>query len=160
MTTRSSLLMSALLLTAAPAAAAPVPPEFLGEWVAASAACTAPARIRIEAARLTLVNGADMESFGGVEIATGFFPPDYSGIQQALLTEVDTGDQPVTGTFNYQEKKGVALFEFMAPQPVRAPNAAMQRLNARFAKLNLQKRFPLHQVPLKRCPAGGRAGAK
>ena len=85
MTTRSSLLMSALLLTAAPAAAAPVPPEFLGEWVAASAACTAPARIRIEAARLTLVNGADMESFGGVEIATGFFPPDYSGIQQALL---------------------------------------------------------------------------
>lgn len=155
--TKPSLLTAALVLAALPAAAAPVPAEFLGDWVAASAACTAPVKVRLEATRLTLVNGADMESFGGVEMATGFFPPDYSGIQQVVLTEVDTGDQPVTVTFNFQEKKGVAQMELAAPYPVRAPNAAMQKLNARLTKLDLRKRFPLHNVALKRCP---RAGAK
>jgi hypothetical protein len=148
--------LSLVLLSASRIDAAPVPPEFQGDWVLAAAACTAPLRARIDVAKLTLINGADMESFGGVEMASGFFPPDYTGIQQVVLTEVDTGDQPVTATFNYQEKKGVALIELMSPQPFRRPNPAMEKLNARFAKLDLVKRFPLHKLPLKRCAAAAR----
>src|SRR5688572_9944285 len=99
-----------LLLAAAPAAAQ-VPAEFQGEWVAASAACTAPVRARVEAARLTLVNGADMESFGGIEMAgPSYFGPDYSGISRVLITEFE-GAQPVTAVFNVDEKKGVAQLE-------------------------------------------------
>src|SRR5262245_17896556 len=101
-------LAAALLLLSAAAvpAAAQVPAEFQGEWVAASAACTAPLRARIEAARLTLVNGADMESFAGIEMAgPSYFGPDYSGISRVLITEFD-GAQPVTATFNVEEKKG------------------------------------------------------
>jgi hypothetical protein len=93
-------------------------------------------------------------------MASGFFPPDYNGIQQVVLTEVASGDQPVTVTFNYQEKKGAAQMELAAPYPVRAPNAAMQKLNARLTKLDLRKRFPLHDVPLKHCATAGRAGAR
>ena len=39
------------------------------------------------------------------------------------------------------------------PGPDARGNAAMNALNARLRKLNLAKRFPVHQVPLKKCPA-------
>jgi hypothetical protein len=130
-----------------------VPAEFQGEWVAASAACTAPARVRIAAASITLVSAADKESLASVEMAgPGFFPPDYNGIQQVAIADLG-GDQPVSVTFNYQEKRGVALAEMAPPGPDRPGNAALNALNARLRKLNLAKRFPLHQVPLKKCPA-------
>ena len=160
MTTRPSLLIPALLLAAAPALAAPVPAEFQGDWVAASAACTAPARVRIEAARLTLVNGADMESFAGIEMAgPSYFGPDYNGIQAVLITEFE-GAQPVTAMFNVNEKKGVAQLELGVPTPAHPANKVAAASNARLAKLNLRKRFPLQNVPLKRCAAAGRAGVK
>ena len=38
---------------------AQVPAEFTGDWVPASAMCSSPARIRVEAAKITLVNGTD-----------------------------------------------------------------------------------------------------
>jgi hypothetical protein len=130
-----------------------VPAEFQGDWVAASATCTAPARIRIAATSVTLVNAADKESLGAVEMAgPGFFPPDYNGIQQVAISELG-GDQPVGVTFNYQEKRGVALADMAVPGPDRPGSAALNTLNARLRKLNLVKRFPLHQVPLKKCPA-------
>jgi hypothetical protein len=39
------------------------------------------------------------------------------------------------------------------PGPDRPGAAAANAMNAHFRKLNLAKRFPLHQVPLKKCPA-------
>lgn len=144
-----------LLLAVAPASAQ-VPADFQGEWVAASAACTAPVRARIEAARLTLINGADMESFGGIEMAgPSYFGPEYRGIQAVLITEFE-GAQPVTATFNVEEKKGVAQFELGVPTPAHPANKVAAASNARLAKLNLRKRFPLQAVPLKRCPAAPR----
>jgi hypothetical protein len=157
MTAKFSLLLTVLLLTAT-AAAAQVPADFQGEWVAASAACTAPARARIEATRLTLVNGADMESFGGIEMAgPSYFGPDYNGIQAVLITELE-GAQPVTAMFNVNEKKGVAQLELGVPTPAHPANKVAAAHNARLTKLNLRKRFPLQNVPLKKCPAGRGSG--
>ena len=136
------------------AALAQIPAEYRGDWVAASAACTAPARVRIDEASVTLINAADKERLGAVEMAgPGFFPPDYTGIQRVAIAELG-GDQPVSVTFNYQEKRGVALAEMAIPGPDRAGSTASNALNARLRKLNLAKRFlPLQQVPLKKGPA-------
>ena len=156
MTTKPSLSIAALILAATPAAAAPVPAEFQGDWVAASAACTAPVKVRIETARLTLVNGADMESFAGIEMAgPSYFGPDYNGIQAVLITEFE-GAQPVTATFNVNEKKGVAQLELGVPTPAHPANKVAAASNARLATLGLRKRFPLQNVALKKCPDGRR----
>jgi hypothetical protein len=90
---------------------------------------------------------------GGLEMAgPGFFPPDYKGIQAVAITEF-SGNQPLSATFNHGEKKGVAIVEMAMPGPDRPGAAAANAMNAQFRKLNLAKRFPLHQVPLKKCPA-------
>ena len=148
---RIGLFVMALAGAARPAAAQ-VPAEFAGDWVPASAACSSPARVRVEAARITLVNGADNEGFGGIEMAgPGFFGPDYRGIAAVAFTEFET-DQPVQLNFNYNEKKGVAQAELASPVAGNV-NAIGKARNARLAKLNLVKRFPLHMVPLKKCAA-------
>ena len=149
-------LSTALILASAHAAAAQVPTELQGEWVAAGTACTAPLRARFEATRVTLVNGADMESFGGIEMAgPSYFGPEYNGIQRVLITEFE-GAQPVTAMFNVNEKKGVAQLELGVPTPAHPANKVAAASNARLAKLGLRKRFPLQNVPLKRCPEGAR----
>jgi hypothetical protein len=150
---RNHISAFAVLLLAVLPAAAQVPADFHGEWVAATAACTTPLRVRFEAARVTLVNGADMESFGGIEIAgPSYFGPDYKGIQSVLITEFE-GDQPVRATLNLDEKKGVTALELNVPTPANPANKVAMAANARLAKLNLVKRFPLQNVVLKRCPA-------
>jgi hypothetical protein len=141
-----------LLLAAAPAAAQ-VPADFQGDWVPAAATCDSPARARIEAARLTLLNAADKEAFAGIEMAgPSYFGPDYNGIQAVLITEFE-GAQPVTATFNVNEKKGVTQLELGVPTAAHPANKVAATSNARLAKLNLRKRFPLQNTPLKKCPA-------
>jgi len=141
-----------LVLTAAAPAVAQVPSEFQGDWVPAAATCDSPARARIEAARLTLLNAADTESFAGIEMAgPSYFGPDYRGIQAVLITEFE-GAQPVTATFNLDEKKGVTQLDLGVPTPAHPANKVAAASNARLAKLNLRKRFPLQGLPLKKCP--------
>ncbi len=153
----TSLFALALTAAAAGPASAQVPAEFTGDWVPAAAMCTSPARVRVEAARITVVNGADSEAFAGIEMAgPAYFEPGYRGIMAVAITEFD-GHQPVTLTFNADEKKGVAQAVLSSPVAGNV-NAFGRELNARLSKLNLVKRFPLHQVPLKKC-AAGRAGA-
>jgi hypothetical protein len=153
----ASLLMLAITAGAALPASAQVPAEFAGDWVPIAAMCTSPARVRVEAARITLVNGADSEAFAGIEMAgPAYFGPDYRGTSAVAITEFD-GHQPVILTFNAQEKRGVAQAELASPVSGNV-NALGRELNARLTKLSLVKRFPLHQVPLKKC-APGRAGA-
>jgi hypothetical protein len=156
---RRHLLASAVLLVlAAGSVAAQVPPEFQGDWVLASAACTAPLKARIEAAKVTLINGADMESFAGIAmVGPSYFGPDYKGIQAVLITEFE-GAQPVTATFNVEEKKGVAQLELGVPTPAHPANKVAAASNARLATLALRKRFALQNVPLKKCPAGRGSG--
>src|SRR5262245_13385108 len=94
-----------------------VPAEYLGTWVPTKATCDSPARMLVAADRLTLVNGKDSESLGGIEMAgPGYFPPDYRGIMAVLITEF-SGHQPVTVIFNLNEKRGVAQADFSPVQP-------------------------------------------
>lgn len=108
--------------------------------------------MQIAGDRLTLANGSDSESIGGIEMAgPGYFPPNYTGVMAVLLTEFE-GHQPVTATFNLNEKKGVAQVEFTPVMPGKS-TPQLAKYNAHITKLNLAKRFPLDKVPLKRCVA-------
>jgi len=128
-----------------------VPAQFHGKWVPTKAACESGLGVTVSIDRITLFNGKDSEALGGIEMAgPGFFPPGYRGIQVVAITEF-SGQQPLTATFNAQEKKGVGTVEFAPIMPSAKPNPAQKAYNARISKLNLAKRFPLNNVPLKRC---------
>lgn len=147
------ILLAVVAMSGAAGAAAEdmVPAGFQGKWVPAKVACTSPVAVLITADRLTLVNGNDRQALGGIEMAgPGYFPPDYNGIMAVLITEF-TGQQPLTATFNVGEKKGVAQVDFSPSMPGPS-NAQGNAYNARIAKLNLAKRYPLNAVPLKKCP--------
>jgi hypothetical protein len=133
------------------AGANPVPAQYQGNWVPASGSCDSPLRMQVSGDQLTLVNGKDVQSVGGIEMAgPGFFSPGYQGIMAVAITEFD-GHQPVTATFNPDEKKGAARLEIARVAPGRG-NPRLNAYNAHIAKLNLVKRFPLDQVMLKKCP--------
>jgi hypothetical protein len=143
----------------AAAQSGPVPAEWQGTWVPVKAACESPVRVVITADRLTLMNGNDKQAIGGIEMAgPAYWGPDYHGIEAVLITEFD-GQQPVTATFNVGEKKGVAQVAFAPVQPGAAGNALLAAYNKRITELNLAKRFPLHEVSLKKCAAGSGADA-
>jgi hypothetical protein len=131
-------------------AAAPVPAPLQGKWVPASASCESPVRMQVAATSVTLVNGSDTQTLGGIEMAgPGYFPPGYRGIQAVLITEFD-GHQPVTVTFNADEKKGVARPEFVPVMPGQ-PTPQLKAYNAHIRKLDLARRFPIDKAALKRC---------
>ena len=145
------LLALIALAAAAPAAAQfkEVPAQYHGKWVPAKATCESPAAMVVSVDRLTLVNGKDSEALGGIEMAgPGWFPPGYRGIMAVAITEF-SGQQPAIATFNPAEKKGAAVIEFALVMPGKNPQ--QNAYNARISKLNLAKRFPLHNVPLKKC---------
>ena len=147
-----------LAAAASAAAATPnaVPAEFQGRWVPSKATCESPVAVLVGADRLTLVNGKDSEALGGIEMAgPGYFAPDYRGIMAVLITEF-SGQQPVTASFNFGEKKGVAQLDFAPVQP-GTPTPQLKAYNARISKLNLAKRFPLDKVALKKCAGAGPA---
>ncbi len=152
---RGPAVLLALLGTTPGAAVAQVPAEYQGNWVPAKGSCESGTRVIVSANKVTLVNGADKQDIGGIEMAgPGYFAPDYTGILAVLITEFD-GQQPVTVTFNVGEKKGVAQADF---SPVLPPgNSQAAAYNARINQLNLAKRFPLNKVTLKKC--AGQQGA-
>ncbi len=125
-------------------------PEFHGTWVPGNGTCASPVRVQVAAQVLTLVNGSDSAALGGVEMAgPGYFPPGYRGIEAVLFAEF-SGHQPAIMTFNADEKKGVARVVFAEVSPGKG-NAQLNAYNARIAKLNLAKRFPLNKLSLKKC---------
>lgn len=148
-----SALCCCLIATASLSAPPAVPASVQGTWVSGKSGCDAPLRVVIAADRLTLHNGADSESLGGIEMAgPSYFPPGYAGIMAVLITEFD-GQQPATATFNVGERKGTAQIEFAPLMPGKA-TPALTQYNNRIGKLNLAKRFPLDKVMLKRCAGG------
>ena len=135
-----------------------VPAQYQGSWVPGQATCDSPVRVVVSADRLTLQNGNDRETLGGIEMAgPGYFAHDYRGIMAVLLTEF-SGDQPAIVTFNPREKKGAAQVDFAPVMPGKG-TAQLTAYNAHISKLNLGKRFPIDKVLLKKCPgAVGGAG--
>jgi hypothetical protein len=146
--------LALVMLLLAPAAQAlagdAVPAEFRGDWVPASGDCAALQRLKVAESTLTLVNGKDSQSYGGIGIPTTFFGPDYTGISVVAIPEVDGGNAPFTVYFNYDDKKGVTeveiYVEMKGPQnaQLKAIQDAAKKLAARFPALNLK--------PLKKCP--------
>jgi hypothetical protein len=130
-------------------AQASIPAEFRGDWVPEAAACGSALKLRVAEATLTLANGADSQSWGNVGVPTSFFGPDYAGISVVALPDFD-GSQPFTVYFNADERKGVTKVNIYTetPGPV---NPQLARIQAAAKKLTT--RFPLNDVPLKRCPA-------
>lgn len=134
-----------------------VPPQFIGDWVAANVTCTAPLRFRATARQLTLINGRDTASYGDIAIPSGFFGPDYNGISVVLMPDINTGEPPFTAYFNADEKKGVTKLDIYTDMkgPMNPQVAAIQGRAKR-----LSQRFPLHQVALKKCPLGSAGGTR
>ena len=130
------------------AAQGPVPAQFRGDWVPQSAACTSALRFRVAESTLTLVNGADSQTWGNVALPASFFGPEYKGISQVALPDFD-GAQPFTVYFNDSEKKGVTRVEiYVEMKGVTNP----QTLKLQAAAKRLATRFPLNNMPLKKCP--------
>jgi hypothetical protein len=128
-----------------------VPAEFHGTWAPAGSACDSAVRVLVAAQVLTLFNGKDSAAIGGIEMAgPGYFPPGYRGLEAVLITEFN-GHQPATMTFNAGEKKGLAQVVFSTVTTGKG-NAQLNAYNARIARLDLAKRFPLNNLALRKCP--------
>jgi len=140
---------AAVLLGAAHVLAqASIPPEFHGDWAPAAAECKSGVRLRVAEGTLTLINGQDTQTWGNVGVPTTFFGPDYTGISVVALPDFDAS-QPFTAYFNADEKKGVTKVNIYNEMrgPMNPQVAAIQA-----AARKLAARFPLNDVPLKKCP--------
>ena len=137
-------------LTGTVTAQSTVPSQFNGDWVPQKATCeSAPARLRVAGGNLTLINGKDMQTYGGLGVPTSYFGPDYRGISVVAIADFE-GAQPFTVYFNADEKKGVTRVEIYVPMPA-STNPQIAKTQA--AAKALATRFPINNVPLKQCPA-------
>lgn len=151
MSLRPSVVAVALATTLAAAASAPMPDEAIGDWVPATASCDATTRLRVEAQRMTLINGADRQSWGDLETALTFFGPEYQGISTVVMPDFASGDPPFTVYFNADEKPGVTKVEIYVPMQGNT-NPQVAAIQAKHEKL--AKRFPgLNMTALKKCAA-------
>jgi hypothetical protein len=125
-----------------------IPPEFRGDWVPQTASCGSAVKLQVAEATLTLVNGADSQSWGNVGLPTSFFGPDYAGISVVALPDFDAS-QPFTVYFNADEKKGVTKVNIYTAMP-GPMNPEVTKIQA--AAKKRATRFPLNDVPLKKCP--------
>lgn len=138
------------------AAEPPVPAEFRGDWVPASAQCTSMLRFRVAATNATLINGADKSSYGNIAWPTQYMGPDYRGITVTGIPEFESGNSPFTIFFNADEQKGMTKLSIL--QGEETPGNAQYNAIVRAAK-KLNQRFPLDNVPLKKCAGMAAAAA-
>lgn len=125
-----------------------IPAQFQGDWVPQAATCDgAPVRFRVATTTMTLINGKDSQTWGNVALPSGYFGPEYQGISVVALPDFD-GSQPFTVYFNVDEKKGVTRVEIYTPMAGKL-NPAVAKLQA--AAKQLATRFPVNNVPLKKC---------
>jgi hypothetical protein len=108
-----------------------VQPQFRGTWVPASAACTSPVKVVIDANRVTFVNGAQRADFDKLEQCFGCLG---QGAGEVVLLSTDKmGDSPWSLTLDGSKKGKTA---------VTADFSNDKRLGGR---------FPLGTGPLKKC---------
>ena len=138
-------------------ASEPTPAQFRGDWVPQSARCDSSLRFRVDGQRVTLINGTDSTSYGDLGWPTSFFGPDYQGIVVTAMPEIDSGNSPFTIFFNADEKPGVTKLSILQGEESTAPGRALYNKIVRTAKA-LNQRFPLDNIPLKKCASA--PGAK
>jgi hypothetical protein len=145
----------AILLSSVPVfAQSPIPAQFRGDWVPQTAACASAVRFRVEEKTVTLINGADSQTWGDVALPTQYFGPDYRGISVVALPDFE-GSQPFIVYFNVDEKKGVTKVEIYIDMRGKL-NPVQAKLQADAKKL--AARFPLNNLPLKKCAGAPPAG--
>jgi hypothetical protein len=135
---RLAVLATVLVPPAVAAQTDAVPADQLGLWVPAKSDCKSQLKLELAPKQMTLTNGKDKVSHGNVGLSYSYFGNSYQGITFAAMPDWDK-TQPYVVLLNADEKKGRAKLSF---------NDA-----------GLKKRFPLENVPLKRCasavaPAG------
>ncbi|MBI5483696.1 MAG: hypothetical protein HY888_04435 [Deltaproteobacteria bacterium] len=127
-----------MLIVAVPAFAVEplVPEEFIGDWLPTDNACDSKLGIKVEKDSVTLFNGADSKSFGDLDICYSCEGgAQYSGEVVWLLPEFHSGNGvQFTVYFNANEEKGITVIQFEKKE-----------------KENIKKRFPLHDVKLRKC---------
>jgi hypothetical protein len=126
-----------------------IPTEFHGEW-AAKGDCRASLRLRVEAERITLVNGSDAASYDDIGWPTTFFGPDYDGISRVAIPELESMDSPFTLFFNWEEHRGVARVDIFQSADIPG-NVRYNQIMA--AARQLSARFPFGGVDLRKCQA-------
>jgi hypothetical protein len=129
-----------------------VPAEFIGDWVPAKGTCDSPVRFRAAGNQFTLINGKDVASYGNLSMAASYFGPEYSGISKVVVPDSADNDPAFMAFFNYEEKKGVTWLDIHTAGPV-SPHAVLAAMQMKHKKL--AQRFPLNQIPLKKCAGGG-----
>lgn len=111
-----------------------IPREFVGDWVPAKAACSAPMRFRVAPQQVTLVNAGDTATFGDVDICLSCAGgARYEGITIMMQPQYSTDNAPFMAYFNADEKRGVTKLLDMKPE--------------------IARRFPMADVALRKCPA-------
>jgi hypothetical protein len=126
-----------------------LPAQFRGDWVPQTADCAGPVRFRVAEKTLTLVNGKDAQTWNNVALPTSYFGPDYRGISVVAIPDFDNS-QPFLVYFNADEKKGVTKVEIYVEMKGNT-NPEVARIQA--AAKRLATRFPLNNMPLRKCPA-------
>lgn len=111
-------------------------PEYVGDWVPKSGTCESKLKFRIEANRVSLMNGDQTKAFGDLEYCYSCEGgARYSGKVVWLFPEFNSGKEaPFVAYLNAGEKLGVTVLELK--------------------DAGLKQQYPLHNVPLKRCRNG------
>jgi hypothetical protein len=105
---------------------------FRGSWVPAKASCESPLRLVVDAQAVAFVNGTQRAEFRKLEQCFSCMGRDVQDM--TLLSTEAMGDSPFTITLDGR-KKG---------KPALSADLGNDR--------KLAARFPLHNVPLKKCP--------
>lgn len=136
--------------------------EHRGSWVPASADCSSPLHLRVEATHVALVNAGEEEIYADIGWPVAYFGPSYQGISVVALPEISSGNSPFTVIFNADDKPGVTKLVIVEGKEIPGAHPAYNE-NIR-ARKELNRRFPLDRVPLKKCgglpepaPAGSSA---
>lgn len=109
-----------------------MPNEFVGDWVPRRVSCESPAKLRVGAKTVTLINDSDSQNFGNLDLCYSCEGgARYDGAVVWLVPEFGKSPGLFTVYFNAKEEKGTTVVEFESPQ--------------------LKKRFPLHEVKLRKC---------
>jgi hypothetical protein len=114
------------------AAESTVPSEFLGDWVPSKASCKSKMRLHVASTTITLINGADSQQFGNIDVChTCEGGAQYSGNVIWLSPEFNSGDAPFMVRFNADEAMGVAVVDMESS--------------------SIGNRFPIYDMKLRKC---------
>src|SRR5262245_13961421 len=90
----------------------PVPQEYVGDWVPLELSCEATMRLRIEPASVSLISGADSQTFDDLDICHSCAGGSkYGGVMVWLLPEFSKGKSPLIVRLNHNEEQGVTVVE-------------------------------------------------